>query len=716
MNFTSLSRTDVELARRLLIKNDYQPVPVVGPVQGGKRPVGANWQHTVGMTDWRPDAPNTGILARGHRVIDNDVDDPIKAAAIDAMIAEDLGPAPIRQRANSPRTLRLYRAAVGAPGKRIVPLGGHQKVEVLGNGQQFVVHGVHPSGARLEWRDASPFDTPRDELTAVTEEQIAALLVKIYDQFATPEEKAKHAPGGTRDRSRSINGCCNTSSDTNMAAEAEAALADLPNDYDDYNDWLRIGMSAFQAGAPFEAWDRWCQRHSSYAAKRTRDAWTSFQQGGVRLVTPRTLFREVQNRIPEWIPPDRRSPLADAGLTPDPARLAEAKQVDEPRTMAQPPLLTWHGDTDTNREPQWLVEETVPQTGKGLLSGQWGTGKTFVALDLGACVMTKENFAGRRIARQGGVLFIAPEGASEIPIRLEGIVTEKLWNFQPGPDAMPVDVTRLPIAWIDECPPLVNKESVATLVATARSAAEIMRQRFGLPLALIVIDTVAAASGVVDENAAAEGHRVMNALESLSRQTGAFVLGVDHFGKSVETGTRGSSAKEAAADVVLACLGDRDVSGPVSNTRLAVRKLRGGAAGAETSFTLEVVRVRENLRSDPITTCVVCWSTGPSSSAPTRRQWPMSVQVFRRAMQVALTEDGRRIRPFGAEGPEVLAVTEAKVRAEFFKSYPVDGETLQAQVDAKRKAFGRALQKALGLELVVSRDIGGTNHLWFVSE
>ena len=38
---------------------------------------------------------------------------------------------------------------------------------------------------------------------------------------------------------------------------------------------------------------------------------------------------------------------------------------------------------------------------------------------------------------------------------------------------------------------------------------------------------------------------------------------------------RGSSSKEAAADLVLACLGEREVSGRVVNLRLAGRKCRG---------------------------------------------------------------------------------------------------------------------------------------------
>ena len=89
---------------------------------------------------------------------------------------------------------------------------------------------------------------------------------------------------------------------------------------------------------------------------------------------------------------------------------------------------------------------------------------------------------------------------------------------------------------------------------------ESIRERFGLPLVLIIIDTLNAAGNFKDANDAAEGQCIMNRLGELSRQTGAFVLAVDHFGKAVETGTRGTSAKEAAADVVLALLAERDIS------------------------------------------------------------------------------------------------------------------------------------------------------------
>jgi hypothetical protein len=55
---------------------------------------------------------------------------------------------------------------------------------------------------------------------------------------------------------------------------------------------------------------------------------------------------------------------------------------------------------------------------------------------------------------------------------------------------------------------------------------------------------------------AALGQAVMHTLAEVARRMCCFVFGIDHFGKAVRTGTRGTSAKEGRA-VVLATLGDK---------------------------------------------------------------------------------------------------------------------------------------------------------------
>ena len=105
-------------------------------------------------------------------------------------------------------------------------------------------------------------------------------------------------------------------------------------------------------------------------------------------------------------------------------------------------------------------------------------------------------------------------------------------------------------------------------------------------LVLILFDTIIAAAAFAksgDENDAAVGQKLMAALAEISRATGTFVLGIDHFGKAVETGTRGTSAKEAAADVVLALLANKALSGEVTAPRVCIRKPARRTSGHRTS-------------------------------------------------------------------------------------------------------------------------------------
>ena len=75
-------------------------------------------------------------------------------------------------------------------------------------------------------------------------------------------------------------------------------------------------------------------------------------------------------------------------------------------------------------------------------------------------------------------------------------------------------------------------------------------------------------------------------------------------------------ARRAAGDLVLACLGDKELSGNVINTRLAVRKNRGGQQGQEYPFALRMVEAPEpDEDGEPITTMVVDWQPAPPGGA-----------------------------------------------------------------------------------------------------
>ena len=118
-----------------------------------------------------------------------------------------------------------------------------------------------------------------------------------------------------------------------------------------------------------------------------------------------------------------------------------------------------------------------------------------------------------------------------------------------------------------------------------------------LQLELVVIDTIAACAGYPragDENNSAAAQAVMNVLKVIAETLGCFVLGVDHFGKNVKSGTRGSGAKESAADVVLACLATKS-SMAASRTQGWPCGRTGAANRARNSHSPRALWRRRNL-------------------------------------------------------------------------------------------------------------------------
>jgi hypothetical protein len=270
----------------------------------------------------------------------------------------------------------------------------------------------------------------------------------------------------------------------------------------------------------------------------------------------------------------------------------------------------WAGDEEQDLDVAWLIYELLPEVGTGLLAGQWGLYKTFVAIDMALAIAHDPVFLGRGVRRNGGTVFFATEGAAGIERRVQAVQTIKHKA-----------INRPPFTWFDSCPSLLTKEGVDELIAKIKHARGQLKRRFGLPLSLVVIDTVvnAAAYGKAgDENDAAVNAALMANLARVSRETGAFILGVDHFGKAVDTGTRGSSAKEGGADVVLALLGDRTPGGAVSKTRMALRKVRDGKPGDEHWFEAETVTLGQDEFGEPITSLVIKWfERAPQSAAAT---------------------------------------------------------------------------------------------------
>lgn len=366
-------------------------------------------------------------------------------------------------------------------------------------------------------------------------------------------------------------------------------------------------------------------------------------------------------------------------------------------------MLRWHGEPDPYADQTFLVDGLLPEVGTALLSGPWGVYKTFVAIDLALSVMTGTDFAGRPVNRKGGVLFLAAEAGWEIPRRIRAA-----YEVRGG------DGGKLPFAWIDDFPKLRDKRALKTLEHMATQAHARMMKDFGLPLAVIIIDTVAASAGFSDEQSNAEGQAVMDVLTALARKMRALSVGVDHFGKSIEAGTRGGSAKEGSADAVLALLGERDLSGNVSNTKMAIRKMRGAPTGTEIKFGTKVVEIGTDRTGKPMTTLVIEWG-GAVEPVRDRGAWPKPLRVFHHALVDALLDHGIALQPF-PDGPIVRLVDRERVRDAFYAIYPADGETEDQRKNARRQAYHRSMKDAQERGLIGVKVDGETTLVWLAKD
>jgi hypothetical protein len=375
----------------------------------------------------------------------------------------------------------------------------------------------------------------------------------------------------------------------------------------------------------------------------------------------------------------------------------------------QPSTLFWHGETPVTDARSWLVADVLPEIGKGLISGQWGSYKTFGLLDLAGAVMSGGEFAGHPVVRRGGVLLFAAEGLSEVGPRLRATLTKYAAAQHP-------ELGRAPFAWTAACPRLLERDAADKLIALAREADERMQRDFGLPLALIAIDTLTAAAGyeaVGEENDAALGARILNTFERVAQATRALVLAVGHFGKKAETGTRGTGTKEDFADAVLAFLADKSIGGEVTNPRMALRKLRSGRQGQEFPFRVREVELGVNSHGMRETSLIIDWGADPEARAQREAGvWPRHLRLLQRVLAKALTEHGTKV----SELTSWRVVDVERVREEFYAVYPADGDTPAAKQAARQKAFRRALEGAQGRGLLDVREVGATIYVWPTAE
>lgn len=145
------------------------------------------------ITKWSRDG-DLGIClqTRSLRAVDVDIADPAAAQAVIDLVELGLGALPRRGRSNSGKALLLLRMP-GSFSKRIVRTE-HGIIEFLAEGQQCIVEGTHPSGARYEWSGLDALT----EIPEVTPAEFEVLWAELSKLGIATEERRGMVPAVSR--------------------------------------------------------------------------------------------------------------------------------------------------------------------------------------------------------------------------------------------------------------------------------------------------------------------------------------------------------------------------------------------------------------------------------------------------------------------------------------------------------------------------------------
>ena len=385
-----MTMTPTEL-RLQLREAGFDPIPLRGKNPAMK--VGWAWQKLAGASAdqivmWEksfPDAVDNGILCRNTPAFDVDILNPEAAQEIEELTQERFGERGyfLTRFGSAPKRAIPFRTDEPFPKiteNLIAPDGSEQKLEFLADGQQLVVFGVHPDTRRpYTWHGGEPGAVAWGDLPHITQAEARQL---VDDAVATLVERHGYQ--------RKVKPPPPTAPDGTKRTDWSYLLANVI----DHDELTSFGAGLVRSGM-----------HEGAAVNLLR---------ALVDAAPGDPLRKMR-RLGEI--PGIVSSGAEkfAGAQEQPP---EITSPNEGKAFGYSWQWKFHGDVDPIDSRPALVESLLPETGVGLIAGQWGVFKTFIADDLAAAVMTDGVFIKFPVRRKGAVLFFACEGQSEVAIRI----------------------------------------------------------------------------------------------------------------------------------------------------------------------------------------------------------------------------------------------------------------------------------------------------------
>lgn len=271
--------------------------------------------------------------------------------------------------------------------------------------------------------------------------------------------------------------------------------------------------------------------------------------------------------------------------------------------------VVWLRDAKLKLDARPIVKGLIDPGAFVVIYGPSGSGKSFFAADLAQHIATGQPWRGRKV-KKGLVVYIASEAGASILRRFVG------WRD----NRMGESAESIPLAILTRGPDLMNPVQIALLCDQLAR----LQEESGLPLVLVVFDTLSRSMPGADENSTEDMSMAVNVADYIRQRFDAASAYVHHTGKDSTKGPRGAYALYAAADLVLL----------VQDRVASVEKVRDGLMTEKFPFTLEPVEIGRDADDDPVMTCLLNVSEAPppttrSSKEPTGKNQRLFFKTLR---------------------------------------------------------------------------------------
>ncbi len=503
-----------------LYAQGYIPIPIV---KGKKYPAIKNWTQAdtdeIDIARWIQQGKGDcgiGILTGNIVAIDIDVRDKKTADKLIKWCLQNIGKAPIRF-GNKPKALLVYRTdkpltKISSPMYTNNLKQNHQ-IEILGQGQQFVAHGIHPDTNKpYEWKgEVDLLKVKADELCLVNDKQLKLLFdeFKKYAKFNNWEQKVQNnkQPLQGEDVKLLPNSGEWMKSKCDITDEDLAIALSFIN-ADDYSRWVSVGMALYHQydgnSDGLDLWNTWSSKSDKYS-NDCEKKWNSFKATGKHNTTTLGTVLHYAKEA-GWKMESPSSSISGFSLIPYMEMLNNVGPID------------------------WLIDGLIESDALGQLYGPPGSYKTFIALNIGLCIASGIDWYGHKV-KQGPVIYINGEGFNGIARRTEA------WRHHNNVEG------DLPISFSNTSTILTDENAAEKVMQEIESFTKI----YGHPQ-LIIIDTLARNAGG-DENSTQDMSKFIHHLDKYLRVPfGSSILTIHHTGLSNDNRARGSSVIRAAMD------------------------------------------------------------------------------------------------------------------------------------------------------------------------